>query len=238
MTAPRRTLLVLSLLTVLLWGCDATLAPVEVSPLHVGKVTVSEGSADAKRNAHSVRVHRPAMDAPVVLEPITPGRLDAYFDVEVLPTGPVDLDLYDADAPAGPSARLRQTRVANGWDLRFVANHDVELSVKYVFEGEILKTETLAPRDSVPIANSNEDADSVHYIRDGDEFIIVYDFTDGDPATVSSLKGASIGDCTEIHVRGPADALNLARPALSIGGSGWHTVRVDDGTDRLAPALQ
>ena len=161
------------------------------------------------------------------------GTLDAYFDVEIADVGgTLVLDL--AGRPGGaPEVRLVQTRTAadrlalhldgrawsGGADVEYVADGRVVAQVEHSGDG--------------PLGASDREIESEHIDFDEDgKPIVVYDFSDGEPASVTPEGAASAVPCTEIHVR-PRDASRrLPAPVVSLGGAGWETVRFERAVER------
>ena len=224
----------LLLVLTVLWGCEGSpTGPEADAPLRVGTVAVQGEPAPSGPPTARETVHR-AEREPVVLESTRAEGLDAYFKVRPERDAVVDLVLHDALAPEDAAPRLRQTQTADGTALRFTPGTPATVHVEYVSMGRVVAAPSQAVPDSTVLGTSDEPAESVHYYRDGDDIFIVYDFTADDPATVTTPEGQSVERCTEIRLRLDDTALTLGRPALAIEGTGWDTVRLDDGADRIA----
>ena len=107
--SPRLAPLAALLLGLVVAGCDAvgTPGPASDPAPRIGDVVVTGGAADVLADARSARVLRAGTADPVVLSAATPGRFDAYFQVEVTSDAPIELDVIDQAAPEAPAARLR-----------------------------------------------------------------------------------------------------------------------------------
>ena len=163
----------------------------------------------------------------------TADGLDVYFDVEIADVGgTLVLDL--TDRPGGASAvHLVQTRVAaDRLDLHlggraWAGGADIE----YVVNGRVV-SRSEHPGDG-PLADSDREVESVHeYIDEDGKLKVIYDFSDGEPASVTPEGATSAVPCTEIRVR-PRDASWWpSAPTVSMSGAGWETVRFERAASR------
>lgn len=235
MTAPRRhspAPLVVLLIGLVLAACGTSpMGPSEARPAQVGDVVVRSQATTADAPPARLTVRRTDGE-PVVLDAARRGTFDAYFDVALRAEGTLDLDLVDADRPGRRAARLRQTPTDAGHDLRFLPSVATDLTVEYVVEGRVVETERHVDAESASFGESDDPTESVHYYRDGNVYVIVYDFTADEPASVKTPGGTTVERCTEIRVRLDAAVATLGRPALRIGGTGWDEVQLDDGSAR------
>ena len=207
------------------------MGPSEARPAQVGDVVVRSQETTADAPPARLTVRRSG-GQPVVLDAARRGTFDAYFDVALRAEGVLDLDLVDADRPDRQAARLRQTPTDTGHDLHFLPPTRTDLTVEYVVEGRVVQTERHVDADSASFGESDDSTESVHYYRDGDVYVIVYDFTADEPASVTTPGGTPVERCTEIRVRLDAAVAPLDRPALRLSGTGWDEVQLDDGSAR------
>ena len=227
-------LLVCALLLTALAGCDAAgsdPAPPPGLTVDGARVEAADlqalpgGAVLARRRGGAVTVEGGA------------GTLDAYFDVEIADVGgTLVLDLAGRLGSA-PEVRLVQTRTAAD---RLALHLDGRAwsggaDVEYVADGRVV-SRSEHPGDG-PLADSDREIESEHIVFDENgEPVVVYDFSDGEPASVTPDGAASAVPCTEIRVRPRNASWRLPAPVVSLGGAGWESVRFERGVERRRAA--
>ena len=213
-----------------LTACDSA-SPDRPGPVVVDGTVIEGGVVTSADEASAVVVR----DREVVTATGAAGALDVYFEVELEGPGAfLALDLLPRSG-AEPDVRLVQTRTTGE---RFGLRLDRRAwsggaDVEFVNGDRVVARGALSGPDS--LGASDEEVESVHYVvgEDGKVYV-VYDFTDGPPASVTPAGSSAPVPCTEIRVR-PRDASwKLDTPVATLGGVGWGVVRIESEVRRAA----